>query len=363
VGAVPAADSLQASGVLTPEQLRATAGSIAAEQRPDGGIPWFSGGHLDPWDHVEAAMALDAAGLTDAARRAYAYSAATQRPDGSWPMVERGGVIEDAAADTNQCAYLAVGVWHHYLVTADDAFLASMWPTVRRAIDFVLGVQWPGGQLAWAVNAFGVPESHALLTGSASVVQALRCACAIATALGLEPLRWRSAAARLAHAVRAHPEVFADRSRWSMDWYYPILAGAVRGAAAERRLAGGWRTFVQPGLGVRCVSDRPWFTVAESCELVLALHAAGDSARARKVFADVQHLRDDDGAYWTGYVQDEDVIWPRERTTWTAAAVILAADALSGTSAAARLFRDAGPLHDEDAGCGCLEDTGSGDHR
>jgi MMP 1-O-methyltransferase len=189
-----------------------------------------------------------------------------------------------------------------------------------------------------------VPEPEALITGSASAVQALRCACAIATELEADVPHWWSGAARLAHAVRSHPELFADRARYSMDWYYPVLAGAVRGPAAEHRLAEGWARFVEPGRGVRCVSDQPWFTVAESCELVLALHAVGDVERARDVFADVQHLRDGDGAYWTGYVPtDNNAIWPQERTTWTAAAVVLAADALTEASPASALFRDNGP--------------------
>ena len=34
------------------------------------------------------------------------------------------------------------------------------------------------------------------------------------------------------------------------------------------------------GLGVRCVSDRPWVTAAETCELVLTLDAIGRSADA-----------------------------------------------------------------------------------
>ena len=53
-------------------------------QRPDGAIPWFTGGHLDPWDHIEAAMALDAAGEHAAAERAYRWLAERQNPDGSW---------------------------------------------------------------------------------------------------------------------------------------------------------------------------------------------------------------------------------------------------------------------------------------
>ena len=335
-----AAGRVLGAPVLGPGQVAETAAFIASQQRPDGGIPWFAGGPLDPWDHVESAMALSAAGLVDAAERAYAFSAATQRDDGSWPMTERDGTVEDDAADTNQCLYLATGVWHHFRVTGDAGFLARLWPAVRRAVDLVVSVQRPGGELPWAIDARGVPQDHALLTGSSSAVQSLRCAGAIAAHLGVEPLRWRAAQARLAHAVRAHPERFADRSRWSMDWYYPVLAGVVRGPAARRRLARGWPAFVEAGRGARCVADRPWFTVAESCELVLALHAVGDVERARQVFADVQHLRDGDGAYWTGYVPDDGAVWPQERTTWTAAAVLLAADALSGSSGGHDLFTE-----------------------
>ena len=65
-----------------------------------------------------------------------------------------------------------------------------------------------------------------------------------------------------------------------MDWYYPVLGGAVRGDEAAEMLAGRWDEFVVPGLGVRCVSTNPWVTGAETCELVLALEALGDRERA-----------------------------------------------------------------------------------
>lgn len=48
-------------GVLTVEEAAVTVRGILGVQRPDGAIPWFRGHHLDPWDHTEAAMALDAA--------------------------------------------------------------------------------------------------------------------------------------------------------------------------------------------------------------------------------------------------------------------------------------------------------------
>jgi hypothetical protein len=66
-----------------------------------------------------------------------------------------------------------------------------------------------------------------------------------------------------------------EKERWAMDWYYPILGGVVRGGAAEARLASKWDTFVADGRGVRCVSDQPWITAAETCELVMALDAIG----------------------------------------------------------------------------------------
>ena len=42
-----------------PADMVATARAIAAAQLPSGAIPWPDG-HVDPWDHVESAMALSA---------------------------------------------------------------------------------------------------------------------------------------------------------------------------------------------------------------------------------------------------------------------------------------------------------------
>ena len=92
-----------------------------------------------------------------------------------------------------------------------------------------------------------------------------------------------------------------------------------------------------PGLGIRCVDTNPWVTGAETCELAMALDTIGDHRRALTLLKDMQHLRESDGRYWTGWVYDEggdhegeprDVHWPVEHTTYTAAAVILAVDAL-----------------------------------
>ena len=111
-----------------------------------------------------------------------------------------------------------------------------------------------------------------------------------------------------------------------------------------------------PGLGVRCVSTNPWVTGAETCELVLALEALGDRGRALALFADVRHLREDDGRYWTGLVYPEGVNWPGEHSTYTAAAAILAADALADATPGADIMRGrtmVAPFEPIALECGC----------
>jgi hypothetical protein len=283
-------------------------------------------------------MALTAAGLLEPAQAAFAWSRRTQRSDGSWPLQVRAGTIEDANSDSNFCAYIATGVWHYVLVTGDESFAASMWPVVHKAIDFVIDLQIGYGEICWARSETG-PVREALLTGCASVYHSIRCALALAALVEEPQPEWELAVGRLGHALIAHPEAFTEKDRYSMDWYYPILGSALRGPAAAARIRERWNDFVVDGLGIRCVADRPWVTGAETCELVLALDAMGLRSVAHPQFAAMQHLREEDGSYWTGLVFADGKRWPEERTTWTGAAVILAADALTDTTGGAGIFR------------------------
>jgi hypothetical protein len=287
-------------------------------------------------------MALDAAGEHEAARRAYLWLARTQNPDGSWfanyadtpEGVSEAGVT-DRTRETNFSAYPAVGIFHHYLATADRRFLRELWPTVVAAIEFVLRHQRADGAIRWN------PESdEALLSGCSSMYHALRCAVATATALGENQPGWELALSRLGHALTVHPEQFAPKERYSMDWYYPVLGTVLRGDAALRRIDEGWDRFVVPSLGVRCVDDHPWVTGGESCELAIALWAIGREAQARRVLTDIgAQLRDEnDGMYWTGYVFADLAIWPQEKTSWTAGSVLLALAALGGEPATRAVF-------------------------
>jgi hypothetical protein len=328
-----------------PADLQQTADFIHRTQRVDGAIPWYDGGKLDPWDHTEAAMALSIAGYWQAAKNAYLWLAHQQLEDGSWYAnyflsVEVSG--HSQLRETNFIAYVATGVWHHFLITCDRDFLHALFPCVKNAVDFVLRYQSEHGEIAWAVDAQGVGQDDALVTACCSIVRSLDCAVKIARVLGHNPAIWSMAAVKLQEALRYKPHRFdrtwASKARFSMDWYYPILAGIHDQQTAQARLRQRWAEFVEPELGCRCVSDEPWVTMAETCELTIALVASGQRELALSLFETLTHWRDTDGGYWTGYVFRDKTIWPAEKTTWTAGAVLLAADALIGITAAHTLF-------------------------
>jgi hypothetical protein len=328
------------SGALGRPDLQQTADAIAEWQLPSGMIPWFPGGHADPWNHVEAAMALTLAGHDAAAERAFEWLARLQRPDGAWHQYYLADRVEQDKLDANVCAFPATGVWHRWLCTHDLGFVEAMWPVVEKAIDFVLDLQTQRGEIIWARHADGTPWSFALLTGSSSMCHSLRCAIALAELLGHERPDWELSTARLAHVIRHHEtEAFAPKHRWAMDWYYPVLTGVVTGEEGRDRLEARHDAFVMDRRGVRCVADRPWITVAETCEYAMANLVLGNRDRAETLFSWTEQFRTDDGRYWTGTVYPDQGRFPAdERSTYTAAAVVLAGDALSGASPASGLF-------------------------
>lgn len=310
--------------------LRLTARALLSVQTSSGAIPWGPGRHVDPWNHVEAAMGLDAAGLYPDAEAAYRWLARSQRADGTWCAAYIGDEVFDPFVDANFIAYVATGCWHHFRCTSDEGFLRSMWPVVEKAIDAVLELQLVSGAIAWARSASGAPDERALLASSSSIHHSLWCAVAMADHLGHERPDWELSLASLGEAIRKGDD-FEPKDRFAMDWYYPVLGGAISGAAGEERLGNGWPRFVVPGKGVRCTDDKPWVTAGETCELALSFIAVGKTDVAARLFEEVQHLRDpDDGLYWTGANHHDGSIYPHEKTTWSAGAALLVADALTG---------------------------------
>jgi hypothetical protein len=333
--------------VLRKKQARAldvstTAACIAGIQRQNGDIPWSIGHKTDPWDMVEAAMGLSIGGYAAEAENAYAWLAHHQITDGSWYTAYKDGMPCDMTRDANLSAYIAVGVYHHYLITGDRSFLERMWATIRSAIDFALSLQAPHGEIYWAISPNGAVDRMALLTGSCSIFMSIRCALAVARVLGYRKKKWEKGLSQLQHAIAFLPQRFnMTKARYAMDWYYPVLCGVITGPEACKRIDHLWKKFVVEDLGVRCVSDRPWITIAETSELCLALSAVDRKTPAEIVFNWAIDKRYEDGWYWAGFTFPELNVWPEDKLSWTNAAVLLAADALYDLTPASRLFSHA----------------------
>jgi hypothetical protein len=329
--------------------LRGASDAILAAQLPGGAIPWFADGPWDAWNHAECVMALAVMGETAAARAGLDHLQQTQDPDGSWlggygnalPMdgpMRIARVAAPVLKDTNFIAYPAVAVWHGFRLTGDLAEARRRWPMVRAAIDFVLSVQHPDGDISWCAEAHGTGADDAVLAGNASIYASLGCALHLADLMGERQDAWRLARGRLRRAVLCAPHRFdragQDRSGFAMDAYYPILAGLTPAAAGLARLETKVAPFVRPGLGCLCVLDQPWVTTAESCELAMAMLRLGRRASAARLLDWQNAQRDSDGAFWMGWQFEEAIFWPQEKPSWTQAAVILATDALTAATPA-----------------------------
>jgi hypothetical protein len=325
--------------VLSAAEIGETAAWIALQQLPSGMIPWYRGGHADPWNHMEATMALAAGGRWPDVERAFAWLARNQLADGSWcTSYVPDGVLEPRR-DPNVCAYVATGAWWCAQVGGGAALAEAVWPMVDKAIGWCLRHQRPGGEVIWTVGPDGVPGKFALLTANSSLQHSLANAARIAGMLGCERERWQQAAGEVATAVATRPAAFAPKDRWAMDWYYPVLTGVLAGEPARRRLAGRWAEFVEDGLGVRCVADRFWVTAAETAECAMAAARAGMVREAAELLAWTRHLRNGDGAYWTGCAHPDCVRFPGgQASTYSAGAVVIADHVLCGRSPAASVF-------------------------
>ncbi|MFI5427918.1 hypothetical protein [Aeromicrobium sp. UC242_57] len=241
-----------------------------AARLPSGAIPWHDGGHTDPWDHVQGAMGLAAAGRIREAERAYTWSRDNQRADGSWAIKYRDQVVEDENTDSNFCAYLATGAVAPLARHGRPRLRRAMWPTVERALDAALTMQRPDGAVDWA-SAGGVSLPEALVTGNASIHFSLRCGLGLADVVGQNRADWELAAARLRHALDDHPAstrpsrptrwtgttpCWAERWRWPTPRRRSTRAGTtssstasvrdacrpIRGSPAPRRVSWRWHS-------------------------------------------------------------------------------------------------------------------------
>ncbi|MDA9736775.1 prenyltransferase [Gammaproteobacteria bacterium] len=315
---------------------------ILEVQNQDGSIPWEKGKKLDPWDHIEAAMGLSIAGNKVESEKAFIWLSDNQLDDGSWYSEYIESVPQTKRRETNFSAYLATGLFHYFLIFEDKKFLERLFPSLEKAMEFVISSQTSKGDIYWAKEEGIEILDDSLITGSSSIYKSLECAIAIYNILGKPIENLKESRLSLKNSINNNPERYdrswESKSRYSMDWYYPILCGVYDDKEGISIIDSKWSDFIVLGMGCKCVVEEPWVTVAESSELVIALVKLGLIEKAEYIFNSLHQWRDEDGLYWTGYVYTDEKFWPVEKPTWTAGAVLLAADSLYRFTRGSDLF-------------------------
>ena len=308
-----------------------------------GAIPSNQDGSHDPWDHLEAVMGLSTLGFKNQALNGLHWMVANQNEDGSWYNLYQDEKPLELNKQTNYASYIAVAVWHFYLLNNDVNFLQDFWEPVKKGILFTLSLQHRNGAIAWNIDKSKKIDEDYLLTGCSSIAKSLECAIAICQVLEHKSfeLKWRDAHLKLIVALENPAEIFdlkKDRSRFSMDWYYPILGGINSKERITSLVEMIKTSFWIKGLGIKCVADEPWVTVAETSECSIAFKKIGEDKIALELLLNAIAIVDGQGIPYMGWQFDENIYWPEETPSWTAAACILAADANYQLTPSANLF-------------------------
>ena len=308
-----------------------------------GAIPSNQDGSHDPWDHLEALMGLTTLGYKTQALKGLNWMVSNQNQDGSWYNLYQDEKPLELNKQTNYAAYVAVAVWHFYLINNDINFLQEFWEPVKKGILFSLSLQHNNGAIAWNIDEFEKIDEDYLLTGCSSIAKSLECAIAICQALGDQNYEseWRIAHSKLIAALENPSGIFdlkKDRSRFSMDWYYPILGGINSKKRINSLTTKIKDSFWIQGIGIKCVSDEPWVTVAETSECSIAYKKIGKDKIALELLHNAISIVDSKGIPYMGWQFHENIYWPDETPSWTSAACILAADANNRLTSGAGLF-------------------------
>ena len=308
-----------------------------------GAIPSNQDGSHDPWDHLEAVMGLTTLGYKDQALNGLHWMASNQNEDGSWYNLYQDNKPLELNKQTNYASYIAVAVWHFYLLNDDIHFLKNFWEPVKKGVLFSLSLQHSNGAIAWNIDKSEKIDEDYLLTGCSSIAKSLECAIAICQVLDHKSfeLEWRESHSKLIVALENPAEIFdlkKDRSRFSMDWYYPILGGINSKKRIVSLIEMIKNSFWIKNLGIKCVADEPWVTVAETSECSIAFKKIGEDKIASELLLNAIAIVDSHDIPYMGWQFNENIYWPEETPSWTAAACILAADANNKLTPGADLF-------------------------
>ena len=246
---------------------------IKSVQLKSGAIPSNKDRSHDPWDHIESIMGLNFAKEIEASKLAFSWLIKNQNHDGSWYSKYQDGIPTEKNKPTHFAPYIAVAALHFYKIFLNKEFLETLWPSIELALNFALKLQTKNGTIPWSIDENGEVEEDYLLTGSSSILKSIECGIAISNILKNQNniTNWSKSYNLLSQAIREPSgkfDLLKDRKRFSMDWYYPILSGCLDDDKKNSYIDKVLRDFYIKDIGIKCVIEEPWVTVAETLSLI-----------------------------------------------------------------------------------------------
>ena len=329
---------------LRKEIFKINGAYIKSIQYKSGAIPSNEDGTHDPWDHIESIMGLNIYKDIEASKSAFNWLTHHQNSDGSWYAKYYKTDAIEKNKPTHFSPYIAVAALHFFRIFKDVNFLQSIWSSIELAVNFSVELQQDNGTIPWSINNNSQIENDYLLTGCSSILKSIECGIALSKILNeTENIeKWKKAHLLLSNAIQEPDgkfDLIKDRKRFSMDWYYPILSGCLKQDEKSHYINKIFKDFYLDGIGIKCVIEEPWVTVAETSEFILALMCAGYDDEAKRLLFDVLNISDEDGIPFMGWQYEQNIFWPEEKPSWTAAALMLSADCVFDYSDASDLFK------------------------
>jgi hypothetical protein len=287
---------------------------IIHNQKEDGRIVWDEKGKCDPWDHCECLIALALYEEWDSFNLGVDWFFNNLNEDGLIHPEFKNITVTHKHFESHHAPYIILPLMQAVLMGRDDLITPNIKSKINIIFDQLDNFKDSDGYYSWAKDSNGLSD-NSLITASMSIFLSLK-ALNNSTNIKFNQNLWYSKFNRDG----------IDRSRFSMDFYYPYMC-AIKND--KNTFYNDLKDFYVEGLGVKCVKEEPWVTIAESCECIIALLVLGDFETAEKIFNDILQFKNDDGIFPTGYQYKMEIFWPEENSTWTNAAVIIAAHALS----------------------------------
>ena len=290
---------------------------IISNQSSSGAIFWDEKGKCDPWDHCECLIALAIYEEWEHFWRGVNWFFTNLNEDGLIYAEFQNEKPSKLHYESHHAPYIIMPLIQASLIDKEQNYKKILTNEQLLKLENIFEVlddfKDEDGYFYWAKDSNGYSD-NSLITASMSIFLSLVAKDKSFPKFNTE--MWQEKFNRDG----------VDRSRFSMDFYYPFLAGIKNN---KKEILDLLDNYYVKGLGVKCVAEEPWVTIAESSECVISALIHDNENIAKQIFNDIQQFQNKDGIFPTGYQYDMEIFWPEENSTWTNAAVIIAAHALS----------------------------------